>query len=296
MIITKIYNMISVGSILKEYLEDNKISQTEFAEMYNLSKKHVNEIINGKTGISLDTLILISLVTDNDINVLIHFNEHKKCEDELNDMFKSNKDINKFFEKFNLKEMEEKKWIKLRHIEDSATTYMDLKKFFKTNNLDNYFSYVKNNYYFKEAGEKDLIKTCEWINYCNSKIDLININKYIPENNYKLLEELKIERCNKFDKDRLIKLFNKYGIILFIEDTLKGSKVRGCTRVKVDTPVIYMSTYLKNKHSFYYALYHELSHIMSDYMKLKKQTIIHDDDIESHADKKALDMMIPNHI
>ena len=156
--------MISVGSILKEYLEDNKISQTEFAEMYNLSKKHVNEIINGKTGISLDTLILISLVTDNDINVLIHFNEHKKCEDELNDMFKSNKDINNLFEKFNLKEMEEKKWIKLRHIEDSATTYMDLKKFFKTNNLNNYFNYVKNNYYFKEAGEKDLIKTCEWIN------------------------------------------------------------------------------------------------------------------------------------
>ena len=89
----------------------------------------------------------------------------------------------------------------------------------------------------------------------------------------------------------MIKLFNKYGIILFIEDTLKGSKVRGCTHVKVDTPVIYMSTYLKNKHSFYYALYHQLSHIMSDYMKLKNQTIIHDDDIESHADKKALDMI-----
>ena len=54
--------MISVGTLLKEYLDNNKISQTEFAEMYNISKKHINEILSGKTGISLDTLMLLSLI------------------------------------------------------------------------------------------------------------------------------------------------------------------------------------------------------------------------------------------
>ena len=123
--------MISVGTLLNEYLNENKMSQTEFAEKHNISKKHVNEIISGKTGISLDTLILLSLITDNDLNVLIHFNEHKKCEDELNTKFKNEKEIKEYFKMFNLKEMQEKNWIKLRHVEDNATTLMDLKKYFR---------------------------------------------------------------------------------------------------------------------------------------------------------------------
>ena len=294
MIIIKTCNMISVGSLLKEYLDDNKISQTEFADKYNMSKKHVNEIISGKTGISLDTMILISLVTNNDLNVLIHFNEHKKCEDELKSKFKSEKEIKEYFNLFNIKEMQEKEWIKLRHIEDNATTLLDLKKYFKNNDIENHLNYVKNNYLFKEAGTKDLIKTAEWISYCESKIDNINeYPKYNSNNLNGLLKELSIERMNKFDKDRLINIFKKYGIVLIIEESLKGSKVRGCTHVKVDTPIIYMTTYLKNKSSFYFALYHELGHIKKDYNKLKNKTIVYDSNIEKEEDLFALNQMIP---
>ena len=286
--------MISVGTLLNEYLNENKMSQTEFAEKHNISKKHVNEIISGKTGISLDTLILLSLITDNDLNVLIHFNEHKKCEDELNTKFKNEKEIKEYFKMFNLKEMQEKNWIKLRHVEDNATTLMDLKKYFGNNNIDDYFKYIKTNYLFKEVNnDLNLIKTAEWISYCDNKIKTIEINDYNPSNMKDLLKELEIERCKEFSKERLIKLFNKYGIILFIEDTLKGTKVRGCSRVKINTPVIYISTYLKNKASFYYTLYHELSHIKMDYMKLKNKTIVHDSGIEKDIDTNALNLMIP---
>ena len=42
------------GTYLKEYLEFNNISQTEFANRLNITQKHMNEILNGKSDITLE--------------------------------------------------------------------------------------------------------------------------------------------------------------------------------------------------------------------------------------------------
>ena len=288
--------MISVGTLLKEYLDNNKISQTEFAEMYNISKKHINEILSGKTGISLDTLMLLSLITNNDINVLLYFNEHKKAEDFLRSNFKNDKEIREYLTSLNIYEMEKNNWIKLRHKEDYATTLIDFKKKFHIDDINNFFSYTKKNYLYKEAGEKDLVKVALWIAHCNNLIEGLEVPKYDSKNLNKLFKELEIERCKSFNKDSLIKLLNKYGIILVIEEPLKGTKVRGVTHVKINTPVIYLNTYYKNISSFYFALYHELGHVKKHFNMLKSKTVIHTDEVEDEVDIFALDKMIPSNI
>lgn len=288
--------MISVGTLLKEYLDNNKISQTEFAEMYNISKKHINEILSGKTGISLDTLMLLSLITNNDINVLLYFNEHKKEDDFLRSNFKNDKEIKEYLTSLNIYEMEKNNWIKLRHKEDYATTLIDFKKKFHIDDINNFFSYTKKNYLYKEAGEKDLVKVALWIAHCNNLIEGLEVPKYDSKNLNKLFKELEIERCKSFNKDSLIKLLNKYGIILVIEEPLKGTKVRGVTHVKINTPVIYLNTYYKNLSSFYFALYHELGHVKKHFNMLKSKTVIHTDEVEDEVDIFALDKMIPSNI
>ena len=288
--------MISVGTLLKEYLDNNKISQTEFAEMYNISKKHINEILSGKTCISLDTLMLLSLITNNDINVLLYFNEHKKADDFLRSNFKNDKEIKEYLTSLNIYEMEKNNWIKLRHKEDYATTLIDFKKKFHIDDINNFFSYTKKNYLYKEAGEKDLVKVALWIAHCNNLIEGLEVPKYDSKNLNKLFKELEIERCKSFNKDSLIKLLNKYGIILVIEEPLKGTKVRGVTHVKINTPVIYLNTYYKNLSSFYFALYHELGHVKKHFNMLKSKTVIHTDEVEDEVDIFALDKMIPSNI
>ena len=47
-------DMIYFGKYLKDYLEYNNISQTEFATRIGITQKHMNEIINGKTRITLE--------------------------------------------------------------------------------------------------------------------------------------------------------------------------------------------------------------------------------------------------
>jgi HTH-type transcriptional regulator/antitoxin HigA len=288
--------MITIGKILKEYLEDNRISQSEFAEMYNVSVKHINEIINDKTGVSMDMLLLISLLTEYDADLLLMINEHNKIEKYLNDNFKTEKAIKEYINSYNVKDIENNKWYTFRNLDDNAITYIDLLKYLKTNSLDNHLLYTKNNYLYKEVGEKDLIKVALWIAHCNNLIEGIEVPKYSSSNLDKLFKELEIERTKEFNKDNLIKIFNKYGIILVIEEPLKGTKVRGVTHVKIDTPVIYMNTYYKNISSFYFALYHELGHVKTHFNMLKSKTVVHSDDMEDEMDEFALEKMIPKKI
>ena len=200
--------MISVGTLLKEYLDNNKISQTEFAEMYNISKKHINEILSGKTGISLDTLMLLSLITNNDINVLLYFNEHKKADDFLRSNFKNDKEIKEYLTSLNIYEMEKNNWIKLRHKEDYATTLIDFKKKFHIDDINNFFSYTKKNYLYKEAGEKDLVKVALWIAHCNNLIEGLEVPKY-DSKNFRSYYYIGIVYCVLEDFEKAVENFTK---------------------------------------------------------------------------------------
>ena len=63
--------MYGFGSMLRDYLEFYKISQTEFAERLGVSTKHVNKIINDQADISIELMIAISLITDIDPNLIL---------------------------------------------------------------------------------------------------------------------------------------------------------------------------------------------------------------------------------
>ena len=112
-----------------------------------------------------------------------------------------------------------------------------------------------------------------------------------------LLKELEIIRNKKFNEEELIRLFNKYGIYLVIEDALNDTKIRGCTMVKNNNPCIYITRYFKEKASFYFTLYHEIGHIKSDYNKLKNKIMVNNEETsEKEMDNFALNQMIPDNI
>ena len=285
--------MSGFGSMLKDYLEYYKITQTEFADRLGITQKHMNEIINGKTKISQELMILISLLTNIDINLIFFAEYRKEVYDRLLNEYKTEKEIKKMLNSYSLKEMVDKNWIKLKHSSSFVQNYIDLIDYLNIKDLNTLDNYISKRYLFKKRDNADIKKIYLWIRHCDKITNHIKVNKYKSNNIDKLLKELEIIRLNKFNKKELIDLFNKYGIILYIEDALKGSKVRGCIKVMIDTPVIYMTTYYKEKSSFYFTLYHELVHLKKDYNKLKNKTII-DNDIEDDIDIEALEYMIPN--
>lgn len=285
--------MSGFGSMLKDYLDYYKISQTEFADRLNISQKHMNEIINGKTSISLDLILAISLLTNIDAN-LIYFVEYKrKINEYLNNKFKSEKELKDYLNSFSIKEMNEKNWIRLHDSTSNLQNYIDLIEYLNVKDLDTFDKLLEKRYLFKKKDNCDNKKIYLWIRHCDIKTKEITLNhKYNSSNFDKLISELKIESNKAFNEDNIKNILNRYGIILYIEDALKGTKIRGCITVKIDTPVIYLTKYYKEKSSFYFTLYHELIHLRHDYNKLKNKTIIDDENEEKTIDIKALNLMI----
>lgn len=70
--------MIGFGSMLKDYLDYYKISQSDFAMRLGISTKHMNEILNGNTNLSEELILAISQLTNIDINLIFLAESRKK--------------------------------------------------------------------------------------------------------------------------------------------------------------------------------------------------------------------------
>lgn len=289
--------MQGFGSMLKDYLEYYKISQTDFAERLGISTKHMNEILNGKTNISEELMLGISLITDIDVNLIFYVETKKRIYEYLNERFNSEKEINKYLNTFCINEMAKKKWITLKDSSSYTQNAMDLLDYLGIASFDNVSNYLNHKILYKKKEDADINKIYLWIKRCDKKIEKINIPEYLSSNLTLLLKELEIIRNKKFNEEELIRLFNKYGIYLVIEDALNGTKIRGCTMVKNNNPCIYITRYFKEKASFYFTLYHEIGHIKSDYNKLKNKIMLNNEETsEKEMDNFALNQMIPDNI
>lgn len=287
--------MNGFGSILNDYLEYHKIIQTDFADRLGISKKHMNEIINGNTKLSEDLMIAISLLTDIDINLIFLVEFKKDIHNYLYSKFPSEKEIKEFLNSFYINEMNKRKWLVLKDKSSVVQNSIDLLNFMKVKNFDVYKNYVNKKILFKKRNDANIRKIYLWIRYCDNLIENTSVCEYSSKRLDDLFIDLKKESLKPFNKDRLINLLNSYGIILCIADALTGTRVRGCSMVKGNNPVIYLTTYFKEKSSLYFTLYHELCHIKTNYNKLISKIII-EDDMEKEADEFALNKMIDKKI
>lgn len=289
--------MQGFGSMLKDYLEFYKISQTDFADRLGISTKHMNEILSGKTNISEELMLGISLITDIDVNLIFYVETKKRIYDYLNKTFDNEKEIKKYLNTFCLNEMSKKKWITLKDSSSYTQNALDLLDYLGISSFDNINRYLNKRVLYKKKDDADINKIYLWIKRCDNIILGKTISNYTSSNLPLLINELEKVRNNKFNSEELIEIFNKYGIYLVIEDALCSTKIRGCSLVKGNNPCIYITKYFKDKASFYFTLYHELGHIKRDYNKLKNKIIVNEDKSEEkEIDEYALNLMIPKDI
>lgn len=266
--------MNGFGSMLKDYLDYYKISQSDFALRLGISLKHMNEILNENTRLSEELMLKISLITDIDVNLIFYAENKKRIYFSLINKYQTIENAQQLYKDYYIKEMIDKKWLTLKDKESSVQTAMDLLEFLKISDLEDINNYLEKKFAYKKNNNANLTKIYLWIKHCDRLLNNQIVNEYNKENYNKLLIELNKERMKKFNKNTLIKLFNKYGIYLIIEDALNSTKIRGCATVKKNNPAIYITTYLKEKSSFYYTLYHELGHVKTNYNKAKNIIII----------------------
>ena len=287
------HNYYGFGPILKDYLDYHRISQSDFARRLGITQKHMNEILNNKAEISVELMLAINLITDIDVELIWQAEEEKRIYLYLKENFKDEKELKEYLKSFSIKELKDRKWLKFKDEKSLIQICIDLFKFLSIKNFDTLNDYSDQTILYKKNNQADMNKVMLWIKHCDRLIQNIDICKYDKSKFVNLIHDLKTLSLENIDEGKIVKCLNKYGIYLVIEDTLKDTKIRGCMMVKADNPVIYLTKLYKDKASFYFALYHELGHVKSDYNKAKSKVIIDEDEfLENRADDFALNTMI----
>ena len=281
-----------IGSFLRRYMEYYNISGVDFSESLGITPKHLSEIINKNIDISDELVLAISLVTDFDVSYILKLENNKKMVRYLNERFKTEDNLKEYLNSFYIKELEKEKWIVLTHREDVYNNAIDLLKFLKVRNFD-IIERKKENTLFKKNTDSNTNKVLLWLSRCENLTKNQEVAEFKMSNIEDILTFLKEERNKKLDIDKLVKYFNSKGLYLVIEKALKGTKVRGASKVKRNKPAIYLTTLYQDKSSFYYALYHELGHIKKHYSMAKNKYLIDGEErLEEEADKFAFNEMI----
>ena len=285
-----------IGSFLRRYMEYYNISGVDFAESLGITPKHLSEIINKNIDISDELVLAISLITDFDVSYILKLENNKKMVRYLNNKFKTEDKIKEYLDSFYIKELEKEGWIVLTHKEDVYNTAIDLLKFFRVRNFD-IIEEKRENTLFKKSNNSDDNKVLLWLNRCENLTMNQVVEEFKMSNIDEILGYLKEERNKELDIEGLVKYFNSKGLYLVVEKALKGTKIRGASKVKRNKPAIYLTTLYKDKASFYYALYHELGHIKKHYSMAKNKYIIDaEDKLEEEADKFAFNEMISSNV
>lgn len=285
--------MNSFGSYLKDFLEYNNISQSEFALRLGISQKHMNEILAGKQTITLTMAANIERLTNIPSNFIISIENKKILVNELLKKYESETNLKKIIkENFCFNELKKNGWVSFKDDTNVFQNCIDILNFLNVKDFDS-FENLKKYTLFKKTGN-DYNKLALWISHCDKLIVNQKIKEYNSSNFEKLIKKILIESYNNGVNIENIKNFlNNYGIFFVCEKALKGTKVRGCFKVKGRVPCIYITKNYSAKDSFFFELFHELGHCKSDYVMAQSKTIVDGDDFrEQRADKFALDTMI----
>ena len=285
--------MIYFGKYLKDYLEFNNISQSEFAMRMGITQKHMNEILNGKTNITLEMAGNIERLTGINSSFIINIENSRKIKEKILSEYGSSENVKKVITKeYYISELKKNNWVTFKDESNILQVCIDLLNFLKIKDFG-VVEKLEKQVLFKKTGN-DFKKLALWIAHCDEMIKNQEVKEYNHCNLLFLVSDLtKYAYENVTNLHELQKILNNYGIFFVCEKAIKGKKVRGCFKVKGKHPAIYITDNYAGKDSLYFELFHELGHCKSDYNDAQNKVIIDgNEEKEEKADKFAINTMI----
>lgn len=286
------------GEELGELLEFQNISIQEYAERIGTTSKNLIDIINGKVSLSFNLICNISFISDIPVNYITNVEESFKIDNTIKKFIEEkNISIRQFINNFHYKDLNKIYNISFKNdLNDYSIARSILKYLRITNPIQIYKE--DNVIFYKSKNDKPELLAL-WLEHCYRTVKEQKIGGYKKDNIEKLVSFIKEEAKNyRFDKEKLIKEFNKSGIFLAIEPDLKGAKIRGAFRVLNNKPAIYITPKYNRYADIYFAILHELAHCKSDFNRAKSgsfvslENYVSREDYEKRADRTAFNWMI----
>lgn len=260
---------VATGVIIKEYLEEKNISNEELSTLLGMTKKKVSELLNGKLELNKEIANSLEKVLP-DIPASYWLNLEKNYREYLlrenNDNTILNVDLEEISKKFKFKEVfKGLNWSLIKQAKEMLNILQidDFKEF------NNKYSNLQVDF-FEDGGEIEPIAI--WLNLCKEEADLqtdeVEGIEYSKENLEKKLHLFKIIANNK-NLDNTLKsckkLCNQLGIYFVELEAVSNSKVRGALLTYNNHPAIFISRRFKSHDHVWFAIAHELGHLINHY-------------------------------
>ena len=264
------YEGSSLEDLFKEKLEQSGLTKTQFERLSGIERRSLDAILD-KTSKQTDIIKLLKLgeFLDIDFNnlLIIHFNDRpveeiKELESSMDITF-----INKFFD---LKTLISLGYIKkndsLEDLKERICNFFDIDSIYEYDRELNEALYSRTKKSFSDK-MKDF-----WIKSSYKYFELIdNPNEYKRQNLIDLIPKIKPYTENV--ETGLLTVFQalfNIGVTVIFQPSLPKTQIRGATFLINNKPCIVITDWNKNYATIWFALIHELHHVLFDLETIEK--------------------------
>ena len=262
---------VPTGIIIKEYLDERNIDAKKLALELQVDEKYLVKLLDGKNKLTEEIAIGLQKVLP-EIAASYWLNLERKYDEYIEETQQvvnySKEELKEISINFKFKEVfKGLKW----DLSKQATEMLKLLQIDSFDKFSGVYSKLQVDF-FQDGGELEPIAI--WINLCKEEVELQN--EYIEDISYSkenLEKNLHIFKSIAYNNnlDNTIKscrkLCNKLGIYFVELEPISNSKVRGALLTYKDHPAIFISRRFKTHDHTWFAIAHELGHLIRHYQK-----------------------------
>ena len=266
---------IHPGKHIKDYLEDEEMSQTEFSKRMDISKGQVTKLINGEVDLTENMITRLSDVTGISKEYWRHLNNiylEKKYEINNYEKIEEEKKI--------AREIDYSFWTKLGILSSSSKAIDKVKNLRKYLNVSSLETLEKPDLLTQyrrttnKAQEKNIVSINAWIQTAINLSKEDQVSEINLEYLLKKLPEIKAMTTSdpKVFLPKLKQIFSDSGVKFIFLPYLKNSELNGAVKWvnHSENVLLMMNNKQKTSDVFWFSLFHEIRHVFQE----KKKRII----------------------
>lgn len=247
------------GEHLLDELEARGWSQVEFAEIIGRSARLVNEVINGRRGITPETAVAFAAALGTSAEFWMNLETSYQ-------LWKTSEDVApiahraRMRDQYPVRDMMLRGWI--RPSEDSDVVEAQLLKFFKIGSLDERpeLAYATKR---SNSGKGDLTPIqVAWLYKVSQLAGMTQVPEFSAENLRSALKELRALTEAPEGVTHVPALLEESGVRLVVVEPLPSSKIDGVCLWMGPSPVIGLSLRYDRIDNFWFVLRHEVEHVL----------------------------------
>lgn len=253
------------GDILEEILEENSMSQTEFAKRAGLSTKHVNEIIKGKAGLTPDTSLQFEKVLGIPASFWINFESQYREALAREKQLESFEKSKEWLEQIPVKKMIAYGWVKkCKSIVDQMNELLDYFRVASPRSFDNLCAANQVKFRISTAMEINKGAVAAWLRQGEILAEEIDYGEFrrdvfkgvLPE-----IRKLTLETPDIF-VPKLKDICASKGVALVFVKELPKTGLSGATRFINDKALMQLSLRYKTNDHLWFSFFHEAAHLI----------------------------------